>query len=38
MQTYVLPNAGHDINNELNAGDWYARAAAWATSHVPPQG
>jgi pimeloyl-ACP methyl ester carboxylesterase len=38
MQTYVLPNAGHDINNELNAGDWYAKAAAWATSHVPPQG
>lgn len=38
MQTYVLPNAGHDINGELNASDWYAQAAAWATSHVPPQG
>ncbi len=38
MDTYVLPNAGHDINGELNAGDWYAQAAAWATSHVPPQG
>ena len=38
MQTYVLPNAGHDINSELNASDWYAAAAAWATSHVPPQG
>jgi pimeloyl-ACP methyl ester carboxylesterase len=38
MQAYALPNAGHDLNNELNAGSWYAQAAAWATSHVPPQG
>ncbi|MHA1081285.1 alpha/beta fold hydrolase (plasmid) [Enterobacter ludwigii] len=37
IDTYVLQNAGHDINYELNAADWYAAAAAWATTHVPPQ-
>jgi pimeloyl-ACP methyl ester carboxylesterase len=38
FQAYVLPNAGHDINNELNAGDWFAKAADWATTNFPPQG
>ncbi|HEX7660593.1 MAG TPA: alpha/beta fold hydrolase [Pseudonocardiaceae bacterium] len=29
LSAYVLPNAGHDINLELNAPDWFAAANRW---------
>jgi hypothetical protein len=29
LSTYVLPGAGHDINLERNAPDWFAAADRW---------
>lgn len=36
LQTYVLPNAGHDINLALNAGDWFQAARQWSDRYIGP--
>lgn len=35
MEAYVLPGAGHNMNLERNAQEWYARAAQWFDVHFP---
>jgi len=35
LQTYVLPDSGHDINLVPNAQLWYARALRWCSEFVP---
>jgi pimeloyl-ACP methyl ester carboxylesterase len=35
LQTYVLPNSGHDINLVPNAQIWFAQALAWAKTVAP---
>jgi pimeloyl-ACP methyl ester carboxylesterase len=37
FEAYVLPGAGHNINVHDNAGDWFERAADWATQRFPPE-
>ena len=34
LATYVLPGAGHDINLQRNAADWFASAQTWADANV----
>jgi pimeloyl-ACP methyl ester carboxylesterase len=34
LQTYVLPNSGHDMNLHRNAQQWFKVANDWANSHV----
>ena len=34
LATYVLPGAGHDINLQRNAADWYTAAQTWTSTHV----
>jgi pimeloyl-ACP methyl ester carboxylesterase len=38
FQTYVLKGAGHDINLQRNAGDWYAAANRFADTYAGPNG
>jgi hypothetical protein len=33
LESYVLPNSGHDVNLQLNGPDWYAKALSWANRH-----
>lgn len=35
LETFVLPNAGHDINLHLNATDWFDAAEDWMTRRFP---
>jgi pimeloyl-ACP methyl ester carboxylesterase len=34
LRSYVLPNAGHDVNLHLNSTDFYAVAIAWSNEVV----
>lgn len=36
LQTYVLPNGGHNINLDLNASDWFKVAREWSIRAVGP--
>jgi pimeloyl-ACP methyl ester carboxylesterase len=36
LQTYILPNAGHDINLALNVGDWFHAARQWSARYIGP--
>jgi pimeloyl-ACP methyl ester carboxylesterase len=36
LQTFVLPDSGHDINLVPNAQLWYAQALQWARQVAPP--
>ncbi|CAF1115792.1 unnamed protein product [Adineta steineri] len=33
IDTFVLPNSGHDINLHLNSQDWYEKALNWTLQH-----
>lgn len=34
LQTFILNNAGHDINLQTNAPEWYSAAVQWANRFV----
>ncbi|MQA12824.1 MAG: alpha/beta fold hydrolase [Pseudonocardiaceae bacterium] len=34
LQTFVLPNSGHDVNLHLNAHDWYEAADRWTDRFI----
>lgn len=38
LQSYVLPNAGHDLNLSLNAQSFFQVAKDWASKWVSPNG
>lgn len=38
LSAYVLPEAGHDLNLELNAPDWFAAANRWLDDFVGTDG
>lgn len=38
LETYALPNAGHDINLHLTSGDWFARAITWTNDRIGTNG
>jgi pimeloyl-ACP methyl ester carboxylesterase len=38
VQTYQLPDAGHDLNLAPHAPDWFGRALSWADRVLGPQG
>jgi pimeloyl-ACP methyl ester carboxylesterase len=34
LEAYVLPNAGHNMNYELNAPDYYTAVKNWSNKHI----
>lgn len=38
VATYLLPDAGHDLNLSPHAPDWFAAALAWSTHVLAPTG
>jgi pimeloyl-ACP methyl ester carboxylesterase len=38
VDTYELPDAGHDLNLAPHAADWFAKALAWANRVLGPTG